>query len=56
MRAYVDTIAGYKKNKHGELTPELIALIGQEWHRSFEEWGYSLQPNVRPASPLTPLP
>jgi len=42
LKAYVDSVAGYKKNRHIELAPEVRAEIAQKWRRSFDEWNYSL--------------
>lgn len=43
LQAYVDSLAGYRKNEFTELAPSLRARIGHQWRRSFEEWGYSTQ-------------
>jgi hypothetical protein len=42
MKQYVGSLAGYKKNSHIVLTPEVRAEIGREWKRTFEEWKYRL--------------
>jgi hypothetical protein len=40
IRRYIDSIAGYQKNKFPELSPVLRKRIADEWRRCFEEWGY----------------
>ena len=40
LRAYVRSVAGYKKNSFPEFSPELKQTIAKEWKRSFDEWGY----------------
>jgi len=40
MKAYIGSLAGYKKNRHIELTPDVRAEICRAWQRSFEEWKY----------------
>jgi hypothetical protein len=40
LKKYVASLAGYKKNCHVELTPEVRTEIKQAWQRSFEEWKY----------------
>jgi omega-hydroxy-beta-dihydromenaquinone-9 sulfotransferase len=42
MRAYLDSLTGYKKNEFGELPPPLKDAVAKAWRRSFEEWGYAL--------------
>ena len=42
MKEYVGSLAGYKKNSHVELKPEIRAEIGHEWRRSFDVWKYPL--------------
>jgi omega-hydroxy-beta-dihydromenaquinone-9 sulfotransferase len=41
VRAYLDSIAGYRKNRHPELPEALRLRIRREWRRSFEEWDYA---------------
>jgi hypothetical protein len=41
LRAYVDTISGYRKNSFPELAPDLRDRIAVEWRRCFDEWGYA---------------
>jgi hypothetical protein len=41
LRAYVDSLSGYRKNSFPELAPELRGRIAVEWRRCFDEWGYS---------------
>jgi hypothetical protein len=40
LQNYVDSIAGYQKNQHPELSAELRQRISREWRASIEEWGY----------------
>jgi hypothetical protein len=40
LQAYVDSLAGYQKNRFPELAPEARQKVGVSWRRAFEEWGY----------------
>jgi omega-hydroxy-beta-dihydromenaquinone-9 sulfotransferase len=40
LAGYLASIAGYRKNRHGDLPAELRRRIAYEWGRSFNEWGY----------------
>ncbi len=40
LRRYVDSVAGYQKNKFSELSPALRDRIAHEWRPSFEAWDY----------------
>jgi omega-hydroxy-beta-dihydromenaquinone-9 sulfotransferase len=40
LRRYLDSIAGYKKNKLPELAADLRLRVASEWRKCFEEWGY----------------
>jgi LPS sulfotransferase NodH len=40
LEDYLASIAGYRKNRHGELPEPLRRRIADEWGRSFDEWGY----------------
>jgi hypothetical protein len=40
LRAYHNTIAGYKKNDFPELPSVRRERIAREWRRYFDEWGY----------------
>ena len=40
LKAYVSSIADYRKNAFPEFSPDLRHRIATEWNRSFEEWGY----------------
>ena len=42
LRRYVESIAGYKKNKHPPLPESMRRRIAQAWRRGFEEWGYPI--------------
>jgi hypothetical protein len=42
MNQYVGSLAGYKKNSHIDIAPEVRAEIGRDWSRTFEEWKYQL--------------
>jgi len=39
---YLDSIAGYEKNRHRELEPRWKAEVGKRWRRSFDEWAYTI--------------
>jgi hypothetical protein len=41
VQAYVESLAGYKKNVFKELPPELSSRIGQAWRPYFEAFGYA---------------
>jgi hypothetical protein len=40
LRAYVDSLSGYRKNTFPELAPGVRRRIAGEWRRCFEECGY----------------
>ena len=40
VRGYIDSIAGYKKNKYADLPDEVRQKVAGFWSRSFTEWGY----------------
>ncbi len=40
LRAYVDSLADYKKNVFTELPDELRQRLHREWRQCFDEWGY----------------
>jgi omega-hydroxy-beta-dihydromenaquinone-9 sulfotransferase len=40
LRAYVDSIAQYRKNSYHALDPATRQLVAREWGRCFEAWGY----------------
>jgi omega-hydroxy-beta-dihydromenaquinone-9 sulfotransferase len=42
IRRYLDSIAGYQKNRFRDLDPSLKAQIARRWRRSFDEWGYAV--------------
>ena len=42
IRKYVESIAGYERNRLPPLDGQEADLIRKEWLRCFEEWGYSL--------------
>ncbi|MGO9917443.1 MAG: sulfotransferase family protein [Isosphaeraceae bacterium] len=41
LRRYVESLAGYKKNKFPELSAQERSRIAREWRRCFDEWGYT---------------
>jgi hypothetical protein len=41
FRDYLQTISGYRRNTHPPLPETERQRLGQEWRRSFEEWGYA---------------
>ena len=40
LRAYVDSLAGYRKNSFPELAVDLRGRIAEVWRRCFDAWGY----------------
>ena len=40
LEGYLGSIAGYRKNRHADLSEPLRHRIADEWGRSFDEWGY----------------
>jgi hypothetical protein len=40
LRAYVESVAGYRKNAYRQLDPATGEMVWREWRRCFEEWGY----------------
>jgi hypothetical protein len=42
LSKYLDSIAGYEKNRHRELEPRWKAEVAKRWRRSFDEWGYAV--------------
>jgi hypothetical protein len=40
LRAYLQTLGGYKKNRYEGLPPGVQERVFREWRRSFETWGY----------------
>jgi LPS sulfotransferase NodH len=42
IRRYLDSIAGYEKNRFDELDPHWKSQVARRWRRSFEEWGYAV--------------
>jgi len=42
LRAYVESISGYKKNRYPPLRRGLRLRIAEAWRRSFLEWGYAI--------------
>ncbi len=40
LRRYLDSIAGYQKNRFPELAVDVQERIAREWRRCFEAWGY----------------
>ncbi len=41
VRTYVNSVSGYQKNTHPDLSGSLRVRIASEWLRCFEQWGYS---------------
>lgn len=55
LRAYTETITGYRKNSFPQLAPGLREQIAVEWRRCFDEWGYAPESGtVLPASEPSP--
>ncbi|HZR20097.1 MAG TPA: sulfotransferase [Verrucomicrobiae bacterium] len=44
LRRYVESLAGYRKNRFSDLPAELKQRIRTEWSVCFEKWGYQNQP------------
>jgi hypothetical protein len=40
LEGYLDSIAGYRKNRLDDLPEPLRQRIAEAWHRSFDQWGY----------------
>jgi hypothetical protein len=40
VRAYLQSLSGYRKNEFPELDEPLRGRLAREWGRCFEEWGY----------------
>jgi len=40
LQRYIDSIAGYKKNKHPPLADEVRGRVAKRWKRCFDAWGY----------------
>jgi LPS sulfotransferase NodH len=40
LRAYLDSVRDYKKNRLPEMAPELRLRVGRECRECFERWGY----------------
>lgn len=41
LRRYLETIAGYSRNRFPPLAEEMRQRVACEWSRSFTEWGYA---------------
>ena len=41
LQKYVDSLAGYKKNTFQNIDANFKTRLCQEWHKCFEEWGYT---------------
>jgi hypothetical protein len=46
LRAYVNTLSGYKPNLHAGLSESSSALVAERWKRFFSSWGYSMEPQA----------
>jgi hypothetical protein len=44
LRTYVESLRTYKKNRYIGLAPEARQRVATEWRRSFEVWGYPVEP------------
>jgi hypothetical protein len=42
LERYVASLAGYQKNQHPDLPPDVRADVARHWRRSFVEWDYPL--------------
>jgi len=43
LQAYLDSKAGYQKNKHADLPAEERDLLHREWGRFFDRFGYAME-------------
>lgn len=41
LRTYLESIAGYEKNRYQELQSVWKAAVASRWRRCFDEWGYA---------------
>jgi hypothetical protein len=41
LEAYVASLAGYRKNEHPQLAPDVRADVARAWRRCFDEWQYA---------------
>jgi hypothetical protein len=41
VERYLESVAGFRKNRHDELPAALERRIAHEWGRSFDHWGYT---------------
>ncbi len=44
LRTYVDSLVGYKPNRHTELSESSAERVAERWKRFFSSWGYSVEP------------
>jgi hypothetical protein len=42
LERYIESLINYRKNQFPEVASRLRTRLRREWHRNFEEWGYSL--------------
>lgn len=42
LRRYIDSLAGYQKNRYDELSTHQKQTVARLWRRSFDEWCYPL--------------
>jgi omega-hydroxy-beta-dihydromenaquinone-9 sulfotransferase len=42
LRGYLNSIAGYQKNKFSPIEPRWKTEIARRWQRCFDEWGYAV--------------
>lgn len=40
LEAYAASLAGYQKNRYGDLDPAIRTRVSEMWRRNFQEWGY----------------
>lgn len=43
MSKYIQTVAGYQKNRHPSMSADERDKVNQSWSQYFERWGYSQQ-------------
>lgn len=42
VRAYLESLGDFKKNKFNDLDEAVKARLTKEWSRAFEQWGYAI--------------
>jgi hypothetical protein len=42
VRSYLDSIAGYEKNRFREIESPWKVEVARRWRQCFDEWGYAV--------------